>query len=102
MTKKYLFLYSLLIIGKGVFAQNVSIKGKVHNEMGDLLPFVNIILLQPSDSTIVQATVTDTTGTYRFGENIPESFILKGQYIGYETYYSEVIYLADETGNKIF
>ena len=52
-----------------------TIEGVVKNEVGELIPFANVLLIKASDSTFVKGTITNENGEFLI-ENIPE-----GQYM---------------------
>jgi len=72
-------------------AQSVSeLQGTIVDETGAALPYVNVLLLNASDSSLVKGTVSDTTGAYRITRIPDGTFRLSAQMIGYQSYFSEV------------
>ncbi|MDQ3535782.1 MAG: TonB-dependent receptor family protein [Bacteroidota bacterium] len=87
--KNYLLLISILITP--LFASSQIIKGKVQNKEGAPMPFVNILLLNKSDSTLVKGAVSDATGDYII-DNIPSGkYLLSATMIGYKRAYGSLI-----------
>lgn len=62
------------------------VSGQVVNTKGTPLPFVNVVLINRTDSSFVQGVVTKDDGTFTL-ENVNNEAILRISYIGYETQY---------------
>ena len=67
-------LLSLLFIAHFAHGQGGTVKGMVRDPAGNPLPFANVSLWRAQDSSMVRATVTDTSGHYSFTN------ITKGEY----------------------
>ena len=90
-------LTTALMITMTVFAKSQDVGGRVINENGQPLPFVNVVLLSLPDSAFVQGAVTDENGMFnivtkqserlRVGEQGSGIGLLKLTCIGYETLY---------------
>ena len=83
------FMVALLAAISG-FAKPQDICGKVTDEKGTPLPFVNVVLLSLPDSAFVQGAVTDDDGLFRIVTNANEG-ILKLSCMGYETVFAKPI-----------
>jgi outer membrane receptor protein involved in Fe transport len=71
-------------------AQDGGVSGMVYGENNqEPLPFTNVILISPSDSTLVSGGTTDINGAFEFSSN-PGKFLLKVSYIGYRDFYRKV------------
>lgn len=86
------FLYSCLILASllssasAAFTQTFSIKGVLQSDLdGATLPAATIVLLNPTDSTIVAGAVTDFEGVFEVTDLKPGKLIFQGQYVGYRT-----------------
>ena len=67
-------------------AKTQDIGGKVIDESGEPMPFVNVVLLSLPDSAFVQGAMTDEQGLFHIA--VPQNGgLLKVTYIGYETQY---------------
>ena len=66
------------------FAQTRDLTGKVVDEKGEAMPFVNAVLLSLPDSTIVHGTVTDEQGMFSLSADISIG-VLQFSMLGYET-----------------
>ena len=83
------FMVALLTAISG-FAKPQDICGKVTDEKGTPLPFVNVVLLSLPDSAFVQGAVTDDDGLFRIVTNANEG-LLKLSCMGYETVFAKPI-----------
>lgn len=82
--KKLLLVFLLLSSWTFLHAQNrVTIKGTVADTAGTDLSFATVMLLNPSDSTLVNFTRADDKASFTFKnvKNIP--YLLKISYVGY-------------------
>ena len=79
-------LTTALMITMTVFAKSQDVGGRVINENGQPLPFVNVVLLSLPDSAFVQGAVTDENGMFNIVTKQSEG-LLKLTCIGYETLY---------------
>lgn len=83
---KHAWLLALLFLCTALSAQNpsrVTIKGAVIDTSGDETPLPTVMLLNPSDSTLVNFTRGDNNGAFSFKnvKNVP--YLLKVSYVGY-------------------
>ena len=69
-------------------AKTQDIGGKVIDENGQPLPYVNVVLLSLSDSAFVQGAMTDEQGIFNIVTNQSQG-LLKLSSVGYETLYLE-------------
>lgn len=68
-----------------VFSSNKSIEG------------ATVKLLTAKDSSAIKTTVTDNSGSFHFQEQKEGKYLVAVQFVGFETYYSEVFELNEET-----
>jgi len=61
-------------------------KGKILDENGEPMPYVNVVLLNAKDSTIISAATTDMDGTYNIPTTSKEGIIMVAM-LGYQTEY---------------
>lgn len=83
---KHAWLLALLFLSASLSAQNpsrVNIKGTVIDTSGDETPLPTVMLLNPSDSTLINFTRGDNSGAFSFKnvKNVP--YLLKVSYVGY-------------------
>ena len=67
-------------------AKTHDLGGKVIDENGQPMPFVNVVLLSLPDSTFVQGATTDEQGMFKIVTNVNEG-LFKVSNVGYETLY---------------
>ena len=87
--RKKLTVLSLMLFAccSMIFAQS-SIMGKVLDDKNKAMNYVNVLLLQTADSTLVKGSITDSTGQYLF-ENINDGeYIVSASMMGYGQVYS--------------
>ena len=85
--KRFIFLLwcLLLLAGTGVSAQQ-TFSGQIVDEHRQPFPYVNVVLLAPSDSAFVAGTVSDDRG--HFSLQAPEAgLLLRISFVGYTTIY---------------
>lgn len=83
-----LFCFLLLILGfnSSLSAQNpsrVTIKGIVTDTSGELVTYATVMLLNPSDSTLVNFTRTEVKGDFSFKNVKNTPYLLKVSYVGH-------------------
>ena len=92
----------LIIITKRQYAPGRNeVFGTVTDENGAPVPYANVVLLQPGDtSRLGYGAVTDLQGYYRLAGVKPASYRLQVSFIGYKTQYAEFI-VADDNRQPI-
>jgi hypothetical protein len=90
--KKHLIL--LLLLPLLSIAQEFDIKGVVKDQSTQTIPFVNVALLQVTDSTTVASTLSTETGTF-YLRSITGSYLIKISGLGFDDYYQSVILEQD-------
>ena len=83
---KHAWLLALLLFSTALAAQNpsrVTIKGTVIDTSGDETPLPTVMLLNPTDSTLINFTRGNDKGEFSFKnvKNVP--YLLKVSYVGY-------------------
>ena len=76
-------------------AKSQSIEGKVIEPDGKGLLFVNVLLLNPKDSALVKAAVTDTAGVYVIDNVRAGEYILSASMVGYKKTFLPGIYINE-------
>ena len=84
-----LLMFTLMFTMTG-FAKTQDIGGKVINEKGEPLSYVNVVLLSLPDSAFVQGAVTNDDGIFKIVTNVNDG-LLKLSCLGYETMYVKPI-----------
>jgi hypothetical protein len=80
-------------VGAGVHSK---ISGMVVDEKSQPLPFVNVLLLQPTDSTLVKGAVADAGGKYEFDQIQPGKYLTLISMMGFKKQYSAQFELTAE------
>ena len=83
---RVIVLIAAAIMSLTAMAKKQDVGGKVIDENGQPLPFVNVVLLSLPDSAFIQGAVTDDNGVFNIVTTQNEG-LLKLSSIGYETLY---------------
>ena len=86
MNLRLTVLMAVMIMTMTAMAKKQDIGGRVIDESGEPLPYVNVVLLSMPDSAFVQGATTDEQGMFKIVTNVSEG-LLKVTSIGYETQY---------------
>ncbi|MFP4094168.1 MAG: TonB-dependent receptor domain-containing protein [Cyclobacteriaceae bacterium] len=84
------FFIALISLSLPAQAQH-NISGKIVDQAEQPVPFINVLLLSASDSSLVKGTITDTTGHFSLERVKEGSYLLSAQMVGYESYFSPVM-----------
>jgi len=95
-THRYFLLIFLLLVTAGNAIANVSVSGKVIDAKSGGIGSANVILLHAADSTLAKADIANDDGTFKIEDIAVGIYILKVALIGYNTYSSEKIIIADK------
>ena len=68
------------------FAKTQDFGGRVIDEKGEPMPFVNVVLLSLPDSSFVQGSITDELGVFKIVTDVNEG-LFKVTSVGYQTLY---------------
>lgn len=85
--KKLIFL---MLCCCTVLPLKAQVTGQVHDEQGEPMAFVNVLLLNPQDSSFVQGTLTDTQGQFSLEPADEGSYIIRLTFIGFKHQYAPV------------
>ena len=72
--------------------------GKIISSEGTAMEFVNVLLMNASDSSLVKGTITDSIGHYEFEDVTNGSYFVKGSMVGFGNGVSEN-FTFDNTSN---
>lgn len=86
MTK--LLTLALLLLAISLQAQ---IEGRVLDQEGNQLPYVNALLLEASDSSLVKGATTNKSGLFTLRPPQAGRYLLKLQLLGFQDYWSEAL-----------
>jgi hypothetical protein len=93
MNRHFVLLFFALL---SFHAFSQSIKGKVQEHSGKPLPFVNVLLLNSNDSTLVKGAVSDTSGVYTINNIAFGTYLLSASMIGYKQAYLPLIKITSQ------
>lgn len=89
-------LFFLLPLFSFSQTETAQISGKVIDASGNALPYVNILLLNAADSSLIKGTTTDENGLYLYEEISFGNYRIMASFIGYAKKYSDIIALDPE------
>lgn len=76
-------------------AQNATLSGSVTDSKDATLPFVNILLLEAKDSSLIKGTTTDENGSFQLEDLNAGNFLVLISSIGYTKSYFGPLELAE-------
>ena len=80
---------SIQLCGLSVAQAQVTVQGKILDEQQPT-PYATVVLLSPSDSSVVQGKITDEEGSFLF-EQVPSGdYLLSVSFVGYENFYKDL------------
>lgn len=94
MRKIFVTLF-LTVFTFSIYAQ-CTINGKVEDNSSEPIPFVNVLLLDNKDSTLVKGAVSDETGKYTINNIQPGKYLLTASMVGYEKAYGSPVTIEEE------
>jgi outer membrane receptor protein involved in Fe transport len=80
-TLSTLLLFLLSLSG---FSQNFSIVGTVVDENNQPISYSNVVIYITEDLSIIEGTITDDEGNFKFSNVKPNNYTLKTTYLGFE------------------
>jgi iron complex outermembrane receptor protein len=92
-----LILTSLILFDVTLLAQ---VKGRVISAPGTSIPYVNVLLIQSSDSSLVKGTTTDESGMFLLDDIVAGNYRLRISCLGYQKTFTEPFSLTNAA--KVF
>lgn len=89
-----LFVASLFSFS--LFAQSGNVSGQILNQDGKAAEFVNVLLLNASDSTLVKMELSEENGSYEFRSLEEGEYLVKITGIGYSDHFTTSFPLANK------
>lgn len=83
---KFTALMAVMVIALSAVAKAPDVNGKVIDENGEPMPFVNVVMMSMPDSAYVQGGITDEQGVFNLTA-LQNGGLVKISYIGYQTLY---------------
>lgn len=68
--------------------EGYTISGDVKVRNGEPLPFANILILKPADSSLVEGSIADENGAYQFSSLPKGNYLIMASLVGFESSYS--------------
>lgn len=99
--KILLFCLLVFFTSPAVWGQ-VKVAGKIAASDGKPIPAVNVLLLNPSDTSLIKGCITNESGEYEMDKIIPGRYFLKYTAVGFRAYNSPVFELTNPAGSKNF
>jgi ferric enterobactin receptor len=72
-----------------LFAQN-KISGKIIDDQGKALPFVNVLLLKKADSSLVKAAISENDGAFVLSEAPDGAYLLRANMLGFTDHFHDL------------
>ncbi len=94
----FTLFFSMIIFG--VSAQS-SIKGKLADDKGEAMPFVNVALYSTADSALVKVGVSDVTGAFNLPELNAGNYFLKATFVGSPDLVKTAIQLSEKENKEL-
>ena len=87
--KKLILLSLLLLTSHQIIAQQYMVTGKVVDTELQPMAYVNVLILQAADSTLVKGAVSDEDGAYIFKAVKTGDYVIKASFVGYAETFSD-------------
>ncbi|WP_277478432.1 outer membrane beta-barrel family protein [Catalinimonas alkaloidigena] len=88
-------MLALIFLALSAEAQH-QLSGKVKDENSQAVPFANVLVMNPQDSSLVKGTITDTTGHFVIERITEGNYIVSAQMVGYKSTFSPVMSINDD------
>ncbi len=82
---------TILLLLSFAFNTKAQIQGNILDKAGKAIPYVNVLLLNESDSSLVKGAVSNEKGQFNFSNPKPGTYRIKLQLIGYQEKWSKKI-----------
>lgn len=99
---KTLILNLFLLFLTGEAISQITIEGKITAPDGAPIPFANVLLVNPEDTSLVKGAISDEAGLYEMNRVNRGKYFLKYSAIGFQTYNSDVFELTASQESKNF
>ena len=88
---RYYFSVIFLSLCCAVFAQGLSISGKVVDANGEAIEFANVIISSENDTSFFKGVSTNEAGIFKIDNLTPSAYFIKITYIGYEEFEQKIL-----------
>ncbi len=86
-----IFCTTFILLCFAFVVSGQSISGKIQDPSGKAIEYTTVALKNASDSLLSRGAITDMDGNFEMGGVEAGNYFIECSYIGYETFYSEVI-----------
>jgi hypothetical protein len=83
------FISIFLLLSVSEMLAQGSVSGTARTESGELVPAVNVLLLNAQDSILVKGIIADVKGAFQFNEVQPGKFIIVMSMVGFEKQFTK-------------
>lgn len=92
--KKVIFIILLSVCSLSLLSQSsLTLKGAVNDaNNGEPIPYANIMMLNPDDSTFILGTVADSLGRFEMEGRTGIRYLLKASSMGYRSFFHAVVF----------
>lgn len=98
MKNRITLLFLFLLVITQLSAQSngkATVEGFVQDERSQAVDFANVLLLQPTDSSLIKGAITDSTGYFKFEDLKAGKYLIQANLIGYQPVFSAVFELNE-------
>jgi hypothetical protein len=92
-----LLIFLSVLMTLQLSAQSANLTGTVSDSTEQTLPGATVVLLEPSDSTMVGFAKTNPSGLFELKNLTPKNYLLQITYLGFEPFYQAVTVKAGGT-----
>ncbi len=89
-------IFALLLISQAALAQKISIRGQVLDGDDKPLPSATVILLNPTDSSLVNFGASKADGSFELKNVNKAEYMLRVTFVGHKTFSYRVVPTADQ------
>ena len=92
-------IFLLIFISQNSYCQ---VSGKIAGNQGEAIPFVSVLLLNTTDSSLVKGTLSDEEGFFQIDYSGTDNYFLRASFVGYKNFDSPAFELNASQGKKAF
>jgi outer membrane receptor protein involved in Fe transport len=91
----YIVLLLNLSISNSMLLAQTLIHGKLINNKDEPVAFANVLLLNPTDSSLIKGVISGEDGFFQFSQIPKRSYLLKTIFIGFQDHYQKLLITED-------
>lgn len=96
-----LVILTVMMILPYVALSQSTINGNVKDNKGEPLPYASVLLLNPTDSSLVKGEITDIDGLFAIKNVNDMEYIVSVTMVGYASHYSSPLNVSSENTTEI-